>query len=105
MAVSPLPRIALPTETVDVMGEPVTVRALTRAEALRVRELNEAGDLGAAELWILGCGTDTSEEEVADWYKSAPAGAADPIIDAVVRISALNEEEASKSGPSAVHDG
>lgn len=78
---------------IDVDGrvEVVEVRGLTRAEAAAVQKLVAAGDIAAAECAVIAFGTDTPDEEALAWYEETPSPAVDPILEAIGRLSRINE--------------
>lgn len=85
-----LPQVAVRRETVEIAGEKVEIRALTRAEAVRVKQLVEK-DLAAGERFIIQCATDSAASEVEEWYKAVEAGVVDALIDAAVKLSGIGE--------------
>lgn len=96
-----LPVVPLPRDTVNVAGQDVEVRGLSRAEALRLRSLIEDED--AADAFVLQCGTGVSHDEAAAWREVTPLETVGLLVDRILELSALTGE-ASKSdgaGPSA----
>lgn len=90
-----LPAVPLPRDKVDVGGEQVEVRALSRSEVSRLARF--AGDNDAAETFVLACGTDLTEEEAQTWRDSVHTDTAGPVIDRICELSGLGEG-AQKSG-------
>jgi hypothetical protein len=83
-------------ETRDVelptLGVTVTVRALTRAEALRVVDRPMAPD--EAERVLLSMALTNplmSVDEVRQWQRVAPAGELQPVAEAIQQISGLGD--------------
>lgn len=90
-----LPVVPLPRDTVEVAGERVEVRGLSRSEVTRFAGL--ASDYDAAETFLLACGCDVTTEEANLWRDSVPASAVDPVVARIGQLSGLGEG-ASKSG-------
>lgn len=70
-------------------GSSLSVRGLTRGEALAIRELGQEGDIKAMECAILSYGTDTPEAEVGPWYEGAPSDDVQNIIKAITDLSGI----------------
>jgi hypothetical protein len=93
-----LPSILIPRQTIEVEGEEVKIRGLTRAEAAEFQKMVRDGkSMADIEIAVLAAGTDTSREETKAWYATAPQHVVDPIIDAIKDISRFSEG-AQKSG-------
>lgn len=89
----------IPREKVEVFGEQVEIRALTRAEALAVRG---EGELDLAEMMarIIAGGTDTPLEDVRAWLARVPSN--EPDIDRLfARISEMSGVAAEGPTPPA----
>lgn len=84
-----LPSAPLPTDVVVVAGAEVKVRGLSRAEAIRLRDIG--GDMDLAENHILACGAGVSEEEAADWRDAVLPEVAGAVIDRICELSGLVE--------------
>lgn len=82
-----LPPVDLPRDKISVAGHHIEVRGLTRHEASMVKEHD--GDVDRMEILILAYGTDTTEDEAAEWWNHIPAGVVEPILDAILRLSGL----------------
>lgn len=83
----------------------ITVRSLSRAQALLVRTLVE--DSAAMERAVLRFGVvdpALTEEEVLAWYEGAAPGEFEPILGAIQELSGLGEG-ASKRGVPRVRGG
>lgn len=93
-----LPKFPAPRTTVEIDGEFIEIRGLTRAEAARCQKMVEgAQDWAALEIAVIAAGTDTAAEEVADWYGKTPSHVAEELFNAI-RVLSRIEEGASKSG-------
>lgn len=86
-----LPLIPLPRDTVEVAGEKVEVRGLSRAEALKISTVYE-GDLDAAETYLLSVGAEVPFEEAKEWRYAAPAAEVGRLVDRIVELSGLSPE-------------
>lgn len=95
----------LPEEDFEVPGVgTVRVRALTRAEALKIANQNMPVD--QIERYLLACALvepKLTENEVRQWQDVAPAGEIEPICKAIQRLSGL-EEAADKAAYKSVRD-
>ena len=83
----PLPLIPLPTTTVDVGGQQITIRSLSRGERLALAELEL--DARGVEAYIVGRSTDTDDATAAAWLASVTPGVADTLITATMEWSGL----------------
>lgn len=95
-----LPKVYVPTETIDIAGQIFEVRVVTRAEAFRFQSMIESDvPKDELEIAVIGAATDTPTEEVREWYGSTPAWAVQELIAAIQRISRLDDPGAAqKSG-------
>jgi hypothetical protein len=93
-----LPVLPTRSEVVEVDGQEVKIRGLTRHEAFLVQRLTGDGDIEGAEVQILAAGTDTPPDEVRAWYQGASNDSVGVIVDAVVRLSGIGEEARKSSG-------
>jgi hypothetical protein len=87
----PLPLVDLPTDSIEIGGEKVEYRALSREEALRLNRFKEqtAEDLDAGEIFMLSCSVGVTEEEAAEWRRRTDAGTVDRLLQAIATISGL----------------
>lgn len=94
-----LPKVGpLEHRTVTIAGADYDIREITRGEAAQIGALIQK-DAPPAE-WeklAIAFGTDTPLGEVAEWYDSTPANIAGQLVDAIQRLSHL-DEGAQKSG-------
>jgi hypothetical protein len=91
------PRLA--EEDVEIPGVgTVRVRALSRAEAMKVtdRELPVA-TMEQALLSMAMVDPKLTEAEVAEWQEAAPGGELEPVVEVIQRLSGL-AKKAPKSG-------
>jgi hypothetical protein len=94
-----LPKFDPERKSLDVDGEVVLIRSLTRKEVAQAQQLGAAGggDWSELELFVIACGTDTPLEETREWYAKAPNHVPATISDAIRELSRI-DEEAQKSG-------
>lgn len=93
-----LAKIPTDHQTVDIGGQFFDVRVLTRGEAARMRELEEAGDRAELEIAVIAAATDTPLDEARQWYRATPTWAVEELIGHVMRISRLDEGAQKSSG-------
>lgn len=84
-----LPDRSLKTDIVVVGDDKVQIRSLSRSEAIRIQGF--AGDLDAAENFILACGADVTEDEARAWRANVSAEDGGVVIDAICELSGLVE--------------
>lgn len=93
-----LPVVPLDTGTVEVGGQQVHIRSLSRAE---VTELAGFGDdAGGAEVFVISRATGESEADAAEWRKTVSAKTADVLLKAVRDLSGLTPGKAAPSSSS-----
>lgn len=97
-----LPKIYAPLETVEIGGEQITLRALTRAEQFQVQKAVKA-DIpeDEQEILVVSLATDVPLDEARDWYGATPTWAVQELLEEIYRMNKLGEEaraEAQKSG-------
>lgn len=86
--------------TAEVEIEPfgtITVRALTRAEVLRVGEVHQSKGLTVAEADMIAtaCVDPTfTIEEVKRWQRISPAGEMEVLTEAIQGLSGMNDDKA-----------
>lgn len=92
-------KAVLPEETLSLPGVgDVRVRGLTRQEAVNLSHAK--GNVPALECLIIKLGLVEpvlTSDEIKTWYESSPSGLTDLIVNAVTRLSSL-DEGAAKSG-------
>lgn len=84
-----LPTFAMPTATLDVDGQTVSLRGLTRGEALTIADLGH--DAKELETALLSYGADMEREAARLWHASAPAGVVHLIVQKIMELSGLGE--------------
>lgn len=85
----PLPIKPLPTDELEINGQRVEYRSLSRAQALKVHEF--VGREDEAEVYLLMCGTGCTEEEARAFREGNDAETAGLLIDAIIVISGLTK--------------
>jgi hypothetical protein len=86
-----LPTVATKTKKVRLSdGSTVTVRGLTRAQALAMAELDE--DAAKIEPALLAAGTGSAPEEAQKFYDTAPFADTQKLVEAIMALSGLDGE-------------
>ena len=86
-----------PTREVDVDGEKITVRGLTRSEQHSLAPLADAvtseapGALVALDAAVLAYGCSVTREEAAVWLQDGSAAAATALLDTIGELSGMGE--------------
>ena len=94
-----LPIKALPTDSVEVNGEIVEFRSLSRTEALKVTT-QFYGKADAAEVFLLQCGVSCTEDEATAWLGATTHTEAGKLIDGIIFLSGLSRRGgAGKEAP------
>lgn len=92
-----LPKFPLPRETVEVDGEFLQIRGLTRAEAARFQKMVEAEvPWDKLEAAVIAAGCEVTVEEAEEWCAATSSHVVVAVTDAIKRLSRL-EEGAEKS--------
>ena len=87
-----LPIFQLPSEPFEFSnGEVVTIRSLSRAEAIKVRLA--IPDVERLEILAIAAATGTPEDEVKAWMQATPSPEIDRLVKAITRLSGLDEDE------------
>lgn len=98
----PLPLIPLPTTTIDVGDQRVTMRSLSRGEVLRIAELPE--DPREVEAFIVSCAFDVPTEEAKAWLSASHPDVVNRTLVALMEWSGMSapteEGEAAPEDPS-----
>lgn len=82
------------TEEVEIPGVgTVTIRALTRGEAIRIQGDEMIAEVAECKLLSLAMVDPVmTEEEVQEWQDTSPAGQMQPVIKAILAASGMVEE-------------
>lgn len=95
-----LPLSPLATGTVDIGGQTVEFRSLSRAEALKLNGYRGRED--EAEVFIIASATGASEDEAQAWRESVDVATAGLLIDGILILSGLaSRDEAGEIVPKA----
>ena len=95
-----LPIKALPTADVVIEGATVTVRGLSRAEAMKFTAgfteeampgVPMAARADAAEVWLLVHGAGVDETEAVEWRNATDLTTVGLLVDKIVELSALGQ--------------
>jgi hypothetical protein len=81
---------------VEVNGEPVAFRSLSRAEAMQLQDLRGRED--EAEVLILSWATGCTPEEASAFRDSTPAKEAGKLTDAILIFSGLASDDGDPKG-------
>lgn len=93
-----LPKFPARRETVEIDGEFIAIRSLTRHEQAQFQKMVAAGvEWDELEMAVIAAGTETELEEVRDWYRATPGDVAERLSTAIRVLSGL-DGEAQKSG-------
>lgn len=92
-----LPKFPHRRETVEIEGTFIEIRSLTRGEQARLQRIVEDGrHWSDLEKEVIAIGTDSTLEEVSDWYANTPGDICEAVADAI-RVLSRVTEEAQKS--------
>lgn len=80
-------------EEVEIPGKgTVTVRSLTRGQALQVQGVEmDAAEMERKLVALAMVDPSLSEDEVKVWQDTSPAGELQPVVEAIVRLSGLEQ--------------
>lgn len=84
-----LPKAKCPTDVVDVDGERVEVRGLTRGE---VKTMTEFKDENLVDPYVVSCGVGVSATEAAEWLKDASMVGSQSVIVKILELSGMAPE-------------
>jgi hypothetical protein len=82
-----LPSIPLPEKEIEIGGQTITLRSLSRAEVLQLKKFEANPD--EAENFILAKGTGITEEAAAKWRSEVDASTAGKVVDGIIFLSGL----------------
>lgn len=95
-----LPISQLPTTEIEINGETIKIRALSRREAFKLAEFKDDPDAG--EAFILSCATGDSIEAANYFRDNSDTDTVGKLIDAVIDFSGLaTKPEADPDNPKA----
>src|SRR5262245_51633579 len=83
-----LPRPTLPNGTIEIEGERVEYRSLSRAQAIELN--NYQGRPNEGEDWILACGLDITVDEARAWREAVTTEVGGHLLEAIIDISGLS---------------
>jgi hypothetical protein len=87
-----LPKVYSPIEPVEIGGVTFEVRSLTRAEQFQMQKMVEQkAPADESEIAMIAYATDTSIEEVREWYGKTPGWAINELIAVILKVSRLDE--------------
>jgi hypothetical protein len=87
-----LPVKPLATDSVEIGGERVDFRSLSRSEALQLQAFRGRED--EAEVFILARGSGVSEDEARAWREQVDTETAGVLIDGILFLSGLAQKDA-----------
>lgn len=82
-----LPRVPLPTTKLEIGGELLEVRGLSRSEAISVGEM--ANKPNEAEIWVVAKGCDVDISEAREWREVMPSAVIDQVVNKILELSGL----------------
>jgi hypothetical protein len=85
----PLPSLPLPTDVVEVGGQTVEVRALSRIEGVVLHGPAFRGKPDDAEVYIVSKGTGSSTDDARAWLEETSGDDAGVVIDRILELSGL----------------
>jgi hypothetical protein len=92
----PLPVPPLPTDTVEIGGEKVAIRSLSRDAVLKLSGFTD--DTAGAEVFLLVNGTGVSDEEARAWRTQVAPDVAGALLVAIASLSGIRSR--AKDGES-----
>lgn len=94
-----LPKFPARKETVEIDGEFIPIRSLTRGEQAQMQQIVEGGlHWSELEMAVIAAGTDTPLDEVREWYAATPGDVAEQLSDAIRVLSRISEGAQKSSG-------
>jgi hypothetical protein len=88
----PLPLVSdLPTKTITVRGEKVSIRSLSRAQSLHLNDFQQGAQEEAAELFLLACAFEVTTDEAKVWLESTDPLTVDEVLEEILELSAVRE--------------
>jgi hypothetical protein len=86
-----LPNVSLKTRTVEIDGQQVEVRELSRGEAMALAQQADESDPAAQERRVLAFAMDVPLEQVEAWYDGAPSGVVQRLVTTIMALSGLDD--------------
>lgn len=86
-----LPKVSERRSSVEIAGETVSCRSLTRAEVAEVHKAYESGSQLEAEALLVAYGTDTDLAETQEWLGTVPFDVVAPLVAHITELSGLTE--------------
>lgn len=84
-----LPTIVLPSSSVELGGQSVEFRALSRSEAVRLNDYRSDPDEG--ETFIIACATGVDMDAAREWRRTTDVASVGTLVDAIVELSGLSD--------------
>lgn len=94
-----LPVVALPTETIEVNGESITIRGLSRGEVIQIGTVG-AKDMVEGECLALAAALGAPIDDVRAWYATAPFPVVQLLAGKIAELSGLDNLGEGLSGAS-----
>lgn len=98
-----LPINPLPSSSIEIAGQSVAFRSLSRSEALKMQTF--VGRVDDAEIFLLSCGTGCSEEEARAFRDGNDTVTAGLLIDAIIVLSGLTQKRGARGAEAPVGRG
>jgi hypothetical protein len=88
-----LPTVAVEEETYAFPdGQEIAIHSVSRAQAQAAIKAAEKGDVDQFEILIIAGATGLKRDQVTKWYADTPSGVVQGLLEAITRISGLDEE-------------
>lgn len=88
-----LPRVKMPTSTVDIDGEEVVVFGLSREDIHEMSKLDPAD----AEVYMISRGCRVDLDEAKAWFSASPIHVVDVVLEKVQELSYLDPKDPAES--------
>lgn len=83
-----LPSVPLPSDTVEVAGQAIEIKSLSRSDALKLTtQFRERAD--DAEIFVLARGVGVTEEQAKEWRDETDPITAGKVIDAILILTGI----------------
>jgi hypothetical protein len=90
-----LPNLPLAAATLEVEGQTVSYRSLSRAQALKLSDY--MGNMEAQDNFVIACGFGVSEDEARTWRDSTSFENVQKFTDAILELSGLTSKESDQN--------